>query len=110
MAEDFRPRYLQREQVQELYHQALVQAEAHVANAWINLQLAPHDPTRRAGYDQAVASLEALETDLHRVAGAPITAPPDGPSPALLDRVRDVALGSAGGGCADGAAVPSPVV
>jgi hypothetical protein len=64
---EFTPRYLTPEGAAELYRQALAQAEAQVANAWINHRLAPHDGVRRAAYAQALEQLAALETDLRRL-------------------------------------------
>jgi hypothetical protein len=67
--DEFIPRSLSPEQVGGLYGEALVQAEAQVANAWINAVLAPHEASRRAAYEQAAERLEALRADFVRVLG-----------------------------------------
>lgn len=66
----FTPKHLSAEQLAQLYGDALAQTEAQVANAWINLTLAPQDPVRQAAYDEAGKRLRELETDRERVLGA----------------------------------------
>jgi hypothetical protein len=67
----FEPQHLTREQLAGLYDEALAQAEAQVANAWINHLLAPDDAPRKAAYEQQAARLDALRADRARVLPAP---------------------------------------
>jgi hypothetical protein len=67
MEGQFTPKYLTADQIGQLYGDALTQAEAQVTNAWINLQLAPHDPARQAVFTEQTARLRALEEDHTRL-------------------------------------------
>lgn len=67
MPAPFQPKHLGPEQVEQLWRQALVQAEAAAAGAWLNLLANPGDPVTEAAYAQAVGRVEAIEADLERV-------------------------------------------
>ena len=62
----FQQKYLKIEQLQNLYGQAFEQAEAQVANAWLNLVM-NQDNAHQALYDMAKDKLNKLEKDAKRM-------------------------------------------
>ena len=63
----FQPQHLRPDQVEELYRQALAQAEASAQSAWMNHILNPHEGTLLAAYQESAEKLRRLEEDRDRV-------------------------------------------